>query len=492
MSMEHDKLSEQLSAYLDGALDERERADVEKRIESEAEVRTELARLRETIAWTKNLPHASAPDSVLANVLTRIKTESEIVGHRQPMTDTRNRWKRLRTMTTIAACLMVAVGLTIWGAMYSTRELFVAVGNSVEKSSTSPTTRDDVDVPQYSPAADQLHADSSRPESAVPKGLPTAQPAGDRSPADKSFAVESMSAVRGRIAATHEDASESPDAADVDLLEDKFDSLLFRALHDTDMSSGAISENTATMQRRDRPDERTAMIAKKRRFSRKIVVEIASTDEDDVWLTLERLRPFLANHNFADRSESRMTTTQRRDRSRGREVDRSEFDYRLRLSENELTNLVLALEGDDRDQRRIELSDEETILASDWSSTRNVLGLPDRVTRDRGELKQRLSGEGAEPTASLAEPENRIDKVGLEESSDRKPSRQLAAGREQRKIESNRPSWLGIVGELKGITGWRERESEDIRVTIRIRLIEREPDEQSPGTLVPDLSKNPQ
>lgn len=54
---------ELLSAYLDGALDEDERADLEARLETDAALRRELAALRQTVALVRSLPTLKAPRS---------------------------------------------------------------------------------------------------------------------------------------------------------------------------------------------------------------------------------------------------------------------------------------------------------------------------------------------------------------------------------------------------------------------------------------------
>lgn len=58
-----DRDIEQLSAYIDGALDASERAALEARLESDAALRRELDALRQTVALVKALPRLSAPRS---------------------------------------------------------------------------------------------------------------------------------------------------------------------------------------------------------------------------------------------------------------------------------------------------------------------------------------------------------------------------------------------------------------------------------------------
>src|SRR5450432_1819332 len=52
---------ELLSAYLDGALNEQERAALETRLQTDPELSRELARLRATVELIKTLPTLAAP-----------------------------------------------------------------------------------------------------------------------------------------------------------------------------------------------------------------------------------------------------------------------------------------------------------------------------------------------------------------------------------------------------------------------------------------------
>lgn len=63
MSDLNDRHLEQLSAYIDGALSERERAALEARLQAEPALRAELDSLRQTVALVRGLPRLSAPRS---------------------------------------------------------------------------------------------------------------------------------------------------------------------------------------------------------------------------------------------------------------------------------------------------------------------------------------------------------------------------------------------------------------------------------------------
>ncbi|MGQ9889520.1 MAG: anti-sigma factor family protein, partial [Aggregatilineales bacterium] len=63
MSDLNDRNVEQLSAYLDGALSERERATLEVHLQAEPALRAELDSLRQTVALVRGLPRLQAPRS---------------------------------------------------------------------------------------------------------------------------------------------------------------------------------------------------------------------------------------------------------------------------------------------------------------------------------------------------------------------------------------------------------------------------------------------
>lgn len=58
---EHERISKQLSAYLDDELADRERAAVERHLDTCADCRWDLATLRQTVQWTQSLPTVPLP-----------------------------------------------------------------------------------------------------------------------------------------------------------------------------------------------------------------------------------------------------------------------------------------------------------------------------------------------------------------------------------------------------------------------------------------------
>ena len=65
-------MMEQLSAYLDGELDEASRADVFARLERDPEAVRLLNEFRETRALLQDLPHAPAPPEVIGHVMAAV------------------------------------------------------------------------------------------------------------------------------------------------------------------------------------------------------------------------------------------------------------------------------------------------------------------------------------------------------------------------------------------------------------------------------------
>ena len=65
-----DNLTADLSAYLDGELDSSRRAEVEALLERSAEARRTLADLRRVASGLREMPRASAPDDLVASILS--------------------------------------------------------------------------------------------------------------------------------------------------------------------------------------------------------------------------------------------------------------------------------------------------------------------------------------------------------------------------------------------------------------------------------------
>src|SRR4051794_6897832 len=97
---------ELLSAYLDGALSESERAALEARLQTDAELRRELARLRATIDLIKTLPTLSPPRAL--TVTSRMVRRPNILTS-----------VAFSVMSTAAAIVLLVIGAALFATQAS-------------------------------------------------------------------------------------------------------------------------------------------------------------------------------------------------------------------------------------------------------------------------------------------------------------------------------------------------------------------------------------
>ena len=115
---EHDKLIDELSAYLDGELDAQARAAVEALLADSEPARRLLADLRAVAGGLRGLPRAAAPASLAENVIRGIRS-LRVAEAQAPVAPRRHGserpWRALRLATgllaTAAAFVMIAVGV---------------------------------------------------------------------------------------------------------------------------------------------------------------------------------------------------------------------------------------------------------------------------------------------------------------------------------------------------------------------------------------------
>lgn len=117
---QRDKLEQQISAYLDGELSEREVAELEKLLADSQEARQVLSELRRTVSLVRGLPEEQPPDDLYEAVTAQLERaallEPTDVG--APARSALDRWARVRRFASVAAVLVAAVGigyLTITG-----------------------------------------------------------------------------------------------------------------------------------------------------------------------------------------------------------------------------------------------------------------------------------------------------------------------------------------------------------------------------------------
>jgi hypothetical protein len=110
---ERDQLGEQLSAYLDGALNAAETAEVERRLAADPQARAQLATLREAVEALRRLPRRPAPSDLLDGLTARIERAQLLEGTADAGAAVRRPrpvWRLLAS----AAIVVFAVGGGFW------------------------------------------------------------------------------------------------------------------------------------------------------------------------------------------------------------------------------------------------------------------------------------------------------------------------------------------------------------------------------------------
>ncbi len=111
-TVESDGLAELFSAFLDGEVDQRERAYVERMLESDPNARTLLQELRATSAAIGALPRHRAPASIEEDILNRLERSDLLTGLTESSPSGSDRLSGYRAFTAMAAM----VGLVIISA----------------------------------------------------------------------------------------------------------------------------------------------------------------------------------------------------------------------------------------------------------------------------------------------------------------------------------------------------------------------------------------
>ncbi len=175
-----DKLSEQLSAYLDDELSDRERRAVERALGSDAEALAQLDGLRHTVEAVRSLPREHAPDSLVGD-LTAAAERRQLLddpGRARAATGGARPWRAL--LATAAAVLVV--GPAAWW-------MFGREG--VPPAERSLTTSRGIGQPF---AADDARTE---PEAAPPEGAKLAALEKQFADARRDLGVDRQLAARG-------------------------------------------------------------------------------------------------------------------------------------------------------------------------------------------------------------------------------------------------------------------------------------------------------
>jgi len=117
---QREKLEEQISAYLDGELSEKEAAELERLLADSGEARQVLGEFERTVSLVRGLPRQQPPDDLYEAVTSQLERAAllEPTDAGAPARSALDRWGRLRRFASVAAVLVAAVGigyLTITG-----------------------------------------------------------------------------------------------------------------------------------------------------------------------------------------------------------------------------------------------------------------------------------------------------------------------------------------------------------------------------------------
>jgi len=117
-----DEVREQLSAYLDGELDEPTRRAVDAALKAHPELRAELDALRRTVALVRSMPRRSAPSGFAERVQAAIaqKAAGAVPLGRSARADWLRHWRAVALAA--AACLVVGVTALVASRTSTTRD----------------------------------------------------------------------------------------------------------------------------------------------------------------------------------------------------------------------------------------------------------------------------------------------------------------------------------------------------------------------------------
>ena len=219
---ERDQLGEQLSAYLDGALNAAETAEVERRLAADPQARAQLATLRETVETLRRLPRRPAPSDLLDGLTARIERAQLLEGAADAGAAVRRPrpvWRLLAS----AAIVVFAVGGGFWAFSrmsdtLSRNDKQVALqsaprdelGEAARSNAASSKLRGVAAQPEAAPRAD------TAPRPTAPAGpIPAVHGAAAEAREEKSAADRAM--LKG-TEATADVAARTPSAPERDAL----------------------------------------------------------------------------------------------------------------------------------------------------------------------------------------------------------------------------------------------------------------------------------
>ncbi|MEE9294497.1 MAG: hypothetical protein V3W34_06000 [Phycisphaerae bacterium] len=438
--------AEQLSAYLDGELNDSERDDVEALLREDPSARAELDRLREIAAQVGALPRRPAPSGLAQDVMSSIERDNLLD---QPDTLAVHRtstWRILRSVLLAAA----VIALTVTAGLYTV--------------SLMHTPRDQ--------AAFNEIAHAVIPETALPAAQPTSQ---DRYVLD---AVRSMEAIESEAVAPV--TNQTPvlvlggeRAAGA--------SAMLDARKVTPLKTEARLEHAFVIAQED-ADEAVAAET----VESQVILEVATADARDLQWCSEKLNRFLGERkDLSSVTEGIAETLLGLHRAGGITVSPVGLVERhIELPASELPRLVRMFDTGGTVRRDVTLSVGRVLRARGWHQTRQLLAMV-----GKGDLQP--TGMRSAPTGAAAT----FERPRIASRRGRGQSAPADARRTAFDAEADDELTTFFPKAVKQIWGKLDDGTGDSMITITVRLraatVAAEP-AGPPGRLVPTLSKYPQ
>jgi len=169
--MEHTEIRRKLSAYLDGALDTKVRAEIEAHLAECDRCRAALADLKLTLAHLKNLPEVEPPPWLTAKIMTRVQNPS---GQKQGF------WQRLflplHIKLPLEALALVFICVTSYYLTRTNAPLAPLTEPPQLTRSEAPRPEPVKPAPAKTPGRTPAVSKPHTPAPQVTTGIPAAQP----------------------------------------------------------------------------------------------------------------------------------------------------------------------------------------------------------------------------------------------------------------------------------------------------------------------------
>ncbi len=367
--MRHDpeKLAEQLSAFLDGELDEMERARIEEVLRSNPAARDKLASIRDTVELVRGLPRRPAPHDLAGAVMGTIE-RSDLLGDKSDAPiHARPGWRTARSLLLTAALLAVTVTVGLW-SMRTTRDhgepQSLVTGPSAVDGSRETFTEIATEVALPAAPAAKLDADAAdsraEPIKLAKADMPSETDRGFAREREEHQAFDDVAAkIRG-----------APEPATTD------------SLASTRTSGAMIIERLATAA----PTDESGALEKKERHSQTVIaktappirLEITCADADDLRWCRTRLTRFLADQREHSRSPTEKAVeelTGVRFENNARVTPLGDMEIHADLTDRQVHRLLGIFDAAPAARREVALSVGDAVSAHGWSQTQQLLAM---------------------------------------------------------------------------------------------------------------------